>query len=93
MNTVHYSPIGPIEGEKRRIILEWMTFSIMAPLYHWGIKSSDVEHVQGHSFRDAAIKLHVEYEVLKPIVRAILERETPEEWGEDYTKYGKDKTG
>jgi hypothetical protein len=82
-----YSSVQPIEERKSKIALEWMTFDSVAPFYHWGIKSSEIQHIQGHSFRDRKLMLQVDFEILNPIIRAILEYETPEEWRNDWQKY------
>jgi hypothetical protein len=82
-----YSPDPLIKGEKPKVTIEWMTFDSVAPYYNWGIKCDGIEHIQGRSFRDGKFVLQINYEILEPIVMAILEHETPKEWKEDYEKY------
>jgi hypothetical protein len=82
-----YSSLEPTDGEAPKVTLAWLKLDDLGPYYNWGIKSSEIEHIQGRSFRDRTLMLQIQYEILEPVARAILERETPEEWREDYSNY------
>jgi hypothetical protein len=59
-------------------------------LYYWGIKTSKLETMNSSSrfsLYDHKINEQIESQILWPIQRAILERETPEDWREDYRKW------
>jgi hypothetical protein len=86
-----YSPIGQVDEKKPKITLEWIKFDDCGPYYYWGIKSNEVEHIQGYSFRDGTLVRQAEYEILKPIIKTILEYETSKEWKDDYEKYATGK--
>jgi hypothetical protein len=84
-----YSLSKPIDAEKSKVTIEWMTFDSQGPYYQWGIKFNGIEHIQGHSFRDGTLMLKIEYDILKPIARAILEHETPKSGGMITTNTGR----
>lgn len=58
--------------------------------YYWGIKSDKIELVR-HNYdsyeNNIALREQIERDILSPIIKAILEHETPEHWKEDYRKY------
>ena len=58
-------------------------------LCYWGFKSNKIEFIRDYKSYGNNIKLktQIENEIISPIVKTILEHETPEHWKEDYKKY------
>jgi hypothetical protein len=61
--------------------------------YYWSIKTNELETINNSyhfGLYDDKINQRIESQILRPIHDVILERETPDDWHEDYRKWQED---